>query len=156
MHTFSARNVSEETVPYDVDALWAVLTDPSTVQQLTPFVRRITPDADRWFWELTSIPVLGKKFRPAFTAIMDFQPEQRISYEHDPSRTDELAAVNGVYTLTPVDGGTHLAIDITVEARLPFPGLMSPAVRTGMTVVMTQMGNGFARNLAAHLGSSSS
>ena len=50
-----------------------------------------------------------------------------------------------------VDGGTHLSIDIDITARLPFPKIMGPAVRTAMTVVMTQMGNGFARNLDKHL-----
>lgn len=151
MNSFSARNVSEETVPYEVDALWEVLTDAKTLQKLTPLVYRITPDADRWLWELTSIPVLNKKFKPVFTALMTFEPKTRIAYAHDPARTEELAAVEGIYTLTPVDAGTHLSIDIVVTARLPFPKVMGPAVRTAMTVVMTQMGNGFARNLDKHL-----
>lgn len=34
---------------------------------------------------------------------------------------------------------------------MPFPRVMGSAVRTAMTVVMTQMGNGFARNLDKHL-----
>ncbi|MBD2759521.1 SRPBCC family protein [Yimella sp. cx-573] len=151
MNSFSARNVSQETVPYDIDTLWSVLTDVKTLQELTPLVRRITPDGDRWKWELTSIPVLNQKFQPVFTALMTFDPKTRISYAHDPARTDELAAVEGIYTLTPKDEGTHLRIDITVTARMPFPKVMGPAVRTAMNVVMTQMGNGFARNLEKHL-----
>lgn len=151
MNSFSARNVSEETVPYDVDALWEVLTDAKTLQKLTPLVHRITPDGDRWLWEMTSVPVLNQKFKPVFTALMDFDPKKGISYSHDPARSDELVAVDGIYTLTPVDGGTHLSIDIHITARMPFPKAMGPAVRSVMTVVMTQMGNGFARNLDKHL-----
>ncbi|GAB3584237.1 SRPBCC family protein [Calidifontibacter terrae] len=151
MNSFSARNVSQATVPYDVDSLWEVLTDAKTLQQLTPLVRKITPDGNRWLWEMTSVPVLNQKIRPTFTVLMDFQPREKISYAPDPAETKELVAVNGIYTLTPTNDGTDLRIDIDMIARLPFPKLMGPAVRTAMTVVMTQMGNGFARNLDNHL-----
>lgn len=151
MNSFSARNASTAMVPYSVDALWEVLTDPTTLQRLTPLVHRITPDGDRWRWEMTSVPVLNQVVRPVFTALIRFEPTQRISYSPDPARSEELVAVDGVYTLAPVEDGTHLSIDIEITARMPFPRVMGPAVRAAMNVVMNQMGNGFARNLDRHL-----
>ncbi len=151
MTAFTARNRSEATVPYPVDRLWGVLTDPALVCRLTPLVRRITADGDRWHWQLTTIPVLTHRVQPAFTEVMVMEPTSRISFSHDESRTEEFAAADGHYTLREVPDGTRLTIDLAITARLPLPRLVSPAVTTVMSAVMTQMGNGFATALDRHL-----
>jgi len=151
MASFTAHNHSEATVGHSLDRMWEVLTDPSTVQRLTPLVRRITADGDRWHWSMVSLPVLSKRVQPAFTEIMHYQPKSRISFSHDDSRTDEFVSADGSYTLAEVGGGTHLTIDLTITADLPLPRLTAIAVETVMRAVMTQMGNGFAANLERHL-----
>jgi carbon monoxide dehydrogenase subunit G len=152
MAAFTAHNSSQATVEHPLDRLWEVLTDPGTVQRLTPLVRRITAHEDRWHWELTTIPVLTHRVQPAFTEIMELDPKKQISFVHDDARAkDEFVAADGIYTLREVERGTHLAIDLTIRARLPLPRLVSPAVEGVMHAVMTQMGNGFAANLERHL-----
>ncbi len=151
MAAFTAHNHSEATVEHPLDRLWEVLTDPGTVQKLTPLVRRITADGERWHWELTAIPVLTHRVQPAFTEVMRLQPKKRISFSHDEARTEEFVAADGEYSLRKVEGGTHLTIDLTITARLPLPRLVAPAVQGVMHAVMTQMGNGFASALERHL-----
>jgi carbon monoxide dehydrogenase subunit G len=152
MAAFTAHNHSEATVEHPVDRLWDVLTDPATVQRLTPLVHRITARGDRWHWELTSIPVLTHRVQPAFTEVMALEPKQRITFSHDETRArDEFVAADGVYRLREVESGTHPEIDLTIRARLPLPRIVAPAVEGVMHAVMTQMGNGFATALERHL-----
>ncbi len=151
MSTFSVRRVSEATVDHPPEAVWAVLTDPEALERLTPLVRRITVDGDRWHWQLVTVPVLSESVQPAFTEVMDFEPHERITFSPAPDGPEEMSSVDGVYELRPAETGTHLGIDLTVGVRLPLPRLVSPAVRTTIGVVLTQMGDGFARNLERRL-----
>ncbi len=151
MSTFSVRRVSEATVLHPPDTVWSVLTDPDALVGLTPLVRRITVDGDRWHWQLVTVPVLSERVQPAFTEVMAFEPAERITFSPAPERPEEISTVDGVYALRPAEEGTRLSIDLTVGLRLPLPRLASPAVRTAIGVVLTQMGDGFARNLEHHL-----
>ena len=153
MATFRARDRSSAVLRSPRSAVWAALTDADLIAKITPYVTSITVDGDRWTWRMGTIPVLGISVAPRFTEVMDFEPEQRIGFHHDPSRPDEMTAVEGTYLLADhADGGTDVSIDLQVSCNLPLPGLARSAVERVMSSVVTRMGTVFSRNLLQHLG----
>jgi carbon monoxide dehydrogenase subunit G len=153
MAWFTASTTSDGVVSASREEVWAVLTDAATVARLTPFVRTIEADGDRWRWEMTSVPVLGRGFTPCFTERMVFDRPARIDYTHDPPEGhDERTGVEGTYLLTETPRGTHLSIELHVSADLPLPRASGPAVRTAMRAVMGTMGIGFERAFRRELG----
>ena len=117
---FSARTQAEAVVPADRADLWAILTDPDQLTELTPFLHAIDAVGDRWLWEMTRLEVLGVGVAPVFTERMVFSHLERIEFRHEPpTGTRERAGVNGWYALAEVDGGTHLATSLEVELELP-------------------------------------
>jgi carbon monoxide dehydrogenase subunit G len=153
--TFTVSTSSEATVAADRARVWEALTDPVLLARLTPYLRRIEtaggPDGQRWTWHLVHIPVLGSMVSPSFTEVMTYDEPARIEFEHDRSRTDEKAGVEGRYDLTEVQGGTHLAIELAISVELPFPSLARPAVHAAMRAVVATMGARFSHNLTRHL-----
>lgn len=151
MTRFSVSTESQESVSSDRQRVWAVLTDPGLVARMTPYVRGIDADGDRWTWHLVHIPLLGSMVSPSFTEVMTWDEPSRIDFVHDPERTDEKAGVEGRYLLTETPTGTHLRIELTITVDLPFPKLARPAVHTAMRAVIATMGVRFAHNFARHL-----
>ena len=152
MPWFRASTSSTAVVAAARPEVWAALTDPALVASLTPLVHSITPSGDTWKWEMARVPVLGTSVTPAFTEKMTFTEQTRIDYEHaPPAGSSERTGVDGCYELSDADGGTHLAISLTVRAKLPVASAAGPAVRVAMKTVMAQMGAGFSRNLLRHL-----
>ena len=153
MTRFSATNESEAVVAAEPEAIWAVLTDPVLLTQLTPLLQHVEADGDLWRWDLARIPVLGVAVAPSFTERMTFEPTSRIAFTHapPPGRT-ERAGVDGWYTLEPVDRGTLLRTALTVEVDLPLPRAASVAVRGVMRTVIARMGDRFGANLEHHHG----
>ncbi|KGN42276.1 hypothetical protein N801_00470 [Knoellia aerolata DSM 18566] len=152
MATFSATKISQATVEHPRDLVWDVLTDPEAVARLTPMVASITATEDRWRWQLTRIPVLGKSFELAFTETMTYDPRTRITFRHTPVGT-ERAGTDGRYDLADAADGasTDLRIELKVTVDLPFPGLARPAIQTTMQGVLAAMGAGFARSIEKEL-----
>jgi carbon monoxide dehydrogenase subunit G len=150
---FSATNASDGVVSASREKVWAVLTDPEALADMTPMLQRIDADGDLWRWQFASIPLLGVALRPSFTERMRFSPGRRIDFEHEPpaGRT-ERAGVDGWYTLTDVADGTHLAISFTVRVQLPLSRVLAPAVTGVMHSVMRHTGDGFAKNFERRLG----
>jgi carbon monoxide dehydrogenase subunit G len=151
MTEFTVRNRSSATVRAPREDIWAALTDPALLPRLTPYLHAIDVDGDRWRWHLARIPVLGMGIAPSFTELMDFDEPSSISFEHDPTRTDEKAGVEGSYHLKEVRSGTDLSIDLAISVDLPFPGVARPAVQTAMKGVVGAMGSRFSANLVRHL-----
>ena len=152
MTWFEATQRSEGTVPQSRETVWKVLTDPDALADLTPIVDRIEPGPEHWRWCLRTVPLLGHRVDPSFTERMTFRSPERIDYRHEPPAPDaERAGVDGWYTLTKVEGGTHLAIGLTVKVNLPLPRVASPAVTTAMRAVIAATGTGFERNLTRRL-----
>ena len=153
MTRFTARTESEAVVAAEPDAIWAVLTDPVLLTQMTPFLEHVEADGDRWRWDLAKIPVLGLAVAPSFTEQMTFEPMTRITFTHaPPPGPAERAGVDGWYTLDEVAGGTLLRTSLNVEVDLPLPKASSFAVRGVMRTVMAGMGGRFGTNLEHHLG----
>ncbi|MEX1178809.1 MAG: hypothetical protein WEB09_10135 [Nitriliruptor sp.] len=154
MTRFEARNTSNDTLPVPPEPIWEVLTSPKLLAEMTPLIEGITEvDATHWRWELASIGGLGTKVAPCFTVRMDFEEAERIDFVHEPPPGHkERAGADGLYTLTPVEGGTHLAVDMTVHVDLPLPAMSRPAVTRVMDATMARMGDRFAQNLCRHLG----
>ena len=153
MSRFSATTESEAVVAADRSAIWAVLTDPVLLPKLTPLLRRIETDGDLWRWHLVGLSVLGIGISPVFTERMVFDAEKRIDYTHEPpAGAGERTGAEGSYVLADVEGGTHLAISLTLDVDLPLPRLASPAVTTVMQETMQRMGERFSANLLQHLG----
>ncbi|HEV7721725.1 MAG TPA: SRPBCC family protein [Iamia sp.] len=154
MTRFQNRNVSSGDLPVSPEAIWGVLTDPGLLAELTPLVKAITADGDRWCWQLAGISALGASVAPSFTERMTFTPHERIVFAHDPPPgSNEKAGVEGEYTITSLPaGGTHLAIDLTMWVDLPLPKLSRRAVERIMAESMQRTGDRFAANLYAHLG----
>jgi carbon monoxide dehydrogenase subunit G len=140
-------------VPADRAAIWAALTDPDLLPRLTPYLRRIDVDGDRWRWHLARVPVLGAVVEPSFTEVMSFEEPTAISFRHDPAGRAEQAGVDGDYRLRDDPRGTDLDIALAVTVDLPFPRVAGPAVRTAMGGVVAHMGRRFGSNLVRHLGS---
>lgn len=152
MTWFSADNHSRAVVSADRAAVWAVLTDPDALAQMTPMLDHIVTDGDLWRWEMNRIPVLGVSVAPSFTERMRFVDGERIDYDHAPPEgTRERAAAKGTYLLTDEEGGTGLTIDLKLSVDLPLPRAMAPAVERTMRRVVEQMGERFAANLLRHL-----
>jgi len=153
MSRFSATTESEAVVAAGRSAIWAVLTDPVLLPKLTPLLRRIETDGDLWRWHLVGLSVLGIGISPVFTERMIFDAEKRIDYTHEqPGGANERTGAEGSYVLSEVEGGTHLAISLTLDVDLPLPRLAGPAVRTVMQETMQRMGERFSANLLQHLG----
>jgi carbon monoxide dehydrogenase subunit G len=153
MSWFTAETNTEAVVAADREAIWKVLVDPDLVAEITPMLQRIDVDGDLWTWQLTRLPVLNVAITPCFTERMTFDEMTRIDYDHAPPEgATENTGVNGWYTLADVEGGTHLAMGLTVSTKLPLPRAAGPAVRTAMKAVIARMGAGFSRNLHRHLG----
>jgi carbon monoxide dehydrogenase subunit G len=153
MAVFRATTRAEAVVAAPRQAIWDVLADPGLVAQLTPFLKRITADGDRWRWEMSGLDVLGVKVAPAFTERMAFDEPARIDFHHEPpAGTTERSGVEGWYALSDVAGGTHLATSLEISLDLPLPRISSPAVTAAMKGVMATMGDRFSTNLLDHLG----
>jgi carbon monoxide dehydrogenase subunit G len=152
MTRFSAETEAEAVVTASRAEIWAALTDPALVAELTPFVRRITAEGDHWHWELSGLKVLGVGIAPAFTELMVLDEPERIDFRHDPPAGEkERSGVEGWYALTEVDGGTRLATALEITLDLPLPRASSRAVKAAMSGVIEQMGERFSTNLLAHL-----
>jgi carbon monoxide dehydrogenase subunit G len=151
MTEFTVRNRSSAAVDASREDIWAALTDPDLLPHLTPYLREIEVDGDRWRWHLSRIPVLGVAVAPSFTEVMAFDHPSSITFEHDPDRDDERAGASGRYHLQEASSATDLAIDLAISVDLPFPSVARPAVHTAMRGVVGAMGRRFSTNLVRHL-----
>lgn len=153
MARFTSTTRSQAVVPAERVEVWQVLTDPRLLPKLTPYLDRILVDGDRWRWEMSRLPVLSVSVAPSFTERMDFDPQSRIDFTHEPpAGTTEKAAAEGTYTLEEVGPReTELTIDLTLTVDLPLPQVAAPAVGRVMQGVMARMGDKFAENLLDHL-----
>jgi uncharacterized protein YndB with AHSA1/START domain len=125
--TFSATVNSSADITAPRSAVWAALTDPELLPKLTPLLTAISTDGNRWRWSMVCISALGVSIAPTFTEEMTFEEPHRIRYTHQPpGGVRERAGAEGVYELTEVDGGTHLAIDLTLCVELPLPKFAAP------------------------------
>lgn len=153
MPRFSADTRAEAVVAAPRSDIWAALTDPALVAELTPFVRRITEDGDHWRWEMAGLKVLGVGVAPAFTEQMTYDEPSRIEFRHDPPPgANERSAVEGWYQLEEVADGTRLTTALSITLDLPLPRASGRAVRGAMDRVIAQMGDRFSANLLRHLG----
>jgi carbon monoxide dehydrogenase subunit G len=152
MTRFTATNKSAATLKSSRKEVWDALTDPELLPKLTPYLNRIDVDGDRWTWQVTKVPVLGKNIGSTFTEVMTFDEPKRIGFEHDPQRTEEKTEVQGEYTLEDAGSGTRVAIELGVTVDLPFPKGMRRPVEGAIGAVMAGMGRRFATNLLRHLG----
>lgn len=153
MATFTARDRSSAALRSPRSDVWVALSDASLIARITPYVTSIDVEGDKWLWRMVTIPVLGASISPRFTEVMEFEPEERIRFTHDPSRPDEMTGVEGTYLLAErADGGTDVSIDLEIVCKLPLPGLARPAVQGVMVQVVKRMGVVFSRNLLKHLG----
>lgn len=152
MTRFSATNDSQAVVAAARHDIWAVLTDPVLLPRLTPLLRRIDADGDRWCWHMAGLSVLGVGVTPVFTERMRFTEATRIDYTHEPPPgVREFAGAEGWYELADDPGGTCLAISLTLHVDLPLPRIAGPAVETAMEQTMHRMGDRFSANLLRHL-----
>ncbi|MCO1653693.1 SRPBCC family protein [Pseudonocardia humida] len=152
MTRFSASTESDAIVAAPRRAIWRALADPDLLPRLTPLLRRIEADGDRWRWHMTGLEVLGVGISPVFTERMRFTPQSRIDYTHEPPPgVVEQAGAEGCYELSDVPGGTRLTIRLALHVDLPLPRLAAPAVRRVMEATMRLMGDRFAANLLDHL-----
>lgn len=153
MTHFAADTRAEAVVAAPRADIWATLTDPGLVAELTPFVRRITEHGDHWRWEMGGLSVLGVGVSPAFTERMSYDEPRRIEFRHDPpDGATERSAVEGWYQLEEVDAGTRLTTSLEITLDLPLPRASRPAVKRAMAGVIGQMGDRFSQNLLDHLG----
>lgn len=151
MTAFTVSTSSSATLSSGREEVWAALTDTELLPRLTPYLRSIDDHGDRWTWHLMRIPVLGSMVSPSFTELMSFDRPSRIDFEHDPSRHDEKAGVQGCYAMSDAGGGTGVRIELAITVELPFPRLARPAVHTAMRAVVATMGARFSHNLVRHL-----
>jgi carbon monoxide dehydrogenase subunit G len=152
MTRFTASNKSSATLKSSRKDVWAALTDPTLLPKLTPYLQRIDVVDDKWTWNVTKVPLLGRSIGTTFTEVMTFEEPRRIVFTHDPSRTDENSGVEGEYILEEAGSGCRVSIDLGVTVDLPFPKATRRAVEVGMRGVMAAMGRRFAHNLLKHLG----
>ena len=52
-----------------LELFWEVLTDPTLLPELTPYLHRIDVDGKRWTWNLTHIPVMSATVAPTLKKI---------------------------------------------------------------------------------------
>lgn len=153
MTRFEATNHSTDVVPAPRQDIWDALTDPATLTDLTPLLRRIDTDGDRWVWHMFGISALGVEIAPSFTETMEFSPAERIDFSHTPpAGQHERAGADGRYLLSDTEAGTHLDIRLTIHVELPLPAMSRGAVRRVMEQSMRTTGDRFAHNLLTHLG----
>ena len=86
MTRFTASNQSAATLKSSRKDIWDALTDPELLPKLTPYLHRIDVDGDRWTWNVTKVPVLGKSIGTTFTEVMTFEEPHRIGFAHDPEQ----------------------------------------------------------------------
>jgi uncharacterized protein YndB with AHSA1/START domain len=150
---FSSTVRSAADISAPRSAVWAALTDPELLPKLTPMLSHIEADGDTWRWSMVCISALGVSIAPSFTEQMRFEEPHLITYTHRaPAGVRERAGAEGRYELTEIDGGTHLAIELTLCIDLPLPRAAGPAVRRVMASTMGHTGDRFAANLLRHLG----
>jgi carbon monoxide dehydrogenase subunit G len=153
MNRFSATTTSQAVVPAPREAIWDILIDPARLSRLTPLLTRIDVEGPLWQWHLTRIAALGINISPNFTERMRFEEMNHIEYSHEPpSGVRERTGVDGSYDLDDVEGGTRLAISLTIHTELPLPKAAAPAVRGVMSSTMARTGEKFAANLYRELG----
>ena len=153
MTCFEATNRSREVVRAERSEIWAALTDPQLLTDLTPLLRHIDTHCDQWVWHMMGISALGVEVAPCFTETMQFTPERRIDFAHTPPPgVVERAGADGVYLLEEAEGGTMLDITITIHVDLPLPRMSRGAVERVMEQSMERTGDRFGRNLLQHLG----
>lgn len=154
MTCFRSRNQSRGDVPAPRQTVWEVLTDPEALTEMTPLLKGITVDGDRWCWQMAGIRALGVEVAPSFTERMRFDAPSRIEFRHEPPPGSvERAAADGVYELTELaPDRTHLSIDLTLSVELPLPAFSRRAVEKVMTSTMARTGEVFAERLARRLG----
>lgn len=154
MTWFSARNISLSRVPVRPAEIWALITDPGTLAELTPLVRSIEANGSQWEWALNGIEALGLKVEAVFTERMEFVEQSKIVFTHDPPPgSRERAGVEGIYTLTPEGRkATELVVDLTLLVDLPLPRLSRHAVEPVLLSTMRVTGQRFAANLYEQLG----
>jgi carbon monoxide dehydrogenase subunit G len=149
---FSTRDISTAVVAAPRADIWALVSDPTTLAELTPLIDSIDQSDDLWTWRLKGISALGVSVAPSFTERMRLVEPASIDFRHDPP-TSELAGAHGTYQLTEIDpASTELHIDITLCADLPLPGLARKAVEKVMATMMRRTGDAFAANLYDRLG----
>jgi carbon monoxide dehydrogenase subunit G len=150
---FSTTNESEAVVAADRSAIWAVLTDPVVLPELTPLLRSIDADGDIWRWHMMRLAVLGVGITPTFTERMRFDEGRRIDYTHEPPPgVSEFTGAEGWYSLADAPGGTRLGISLTLHVELPLSRLLTPAVLAVMNATLQRTGDRFTANLLRHLG----
>lgn len=153
MTRFEASDRSSMVVPAPRDEIWRVLTDPRLLADLTPLLARIDANGPTWTWHMTGISALGVEVAPSFTETMEFVDGQRIDFSHTPpADSRERSGADGVYLLDDADGGTEVAVDITIHVDLPLPALSRSTVERIMGQTMRRTGDRFHDNLLAHLG----
>ena len=135
------------------DRIWAALTDPVLVAELTPFVRAIREEGAHWHWTMSGLRVLGVGIAPSFTERMTDDEPRRIEFRHDPpAGVTERSAVEGWYSLEESEGGTRLVTALEITLDLPLPEASGRAVKAAMNRVIDRMGERFSKNLLSHLG----
>jgi carbon monoxide dehydrogenase subunit G len=153
MTRFSADTRAEAVVAAPRADIWAALTDPALVGEMTPFVKSIRADGEHWLWQMGGLKVLGVGIAPAFTELMVLDEPKRIEFRHDPpDGATEKSGVEGWYELTEVEEGTRLVTSLKITLDLPLPKASGRAVKATMNGVIAQMGERFSKNLLAHLG----
>lgn len=153
MTKFQSTIESGAIISASRDEVWAALTDPKLLAELTPLLSRVDADGDLWRWYLTRISALGVSVCPSFTERMSFDDGHRIAYTHQPPPgVNERAGAEGRYELSDEDGGTRLAISLTLCVDLPLPKAASRAVQGVMKSTMRRTGDRFSANLLRHLG----
>ena len=70
MTTFTSRDVSTAVVPAPREEIWAIVSDPTALAELTPMIESIEPAGDVWTWQLKGISALGVTVAPSFTERM--------------------------------------------------------------------------------------
>ena len=154
MAWFSARTISQSTLPVASTQIWEILTNPATLAELTPLVPSIEASGSEWLWTLNGIEALGIKLEATFTENMQFTEERQIVFTHNPPRgTKERAAVDGIYDVTLLGPkSTDLKVDLTLSVELPLPRLSRHAVEPIILTTMRTTGQHFATNLYERLG----
>ncbi len=152
MTCFEATVESSANISAARPQVWKALTDPVLLPKLTPLLSDIDVEGDKWHWHMMKIAALGVSVVPVFTETMTFEDQKRIEYAHTPPRGKrERAGAEGTYELSDVEGGTHLAIRLTLRVDLPLPKASARAVQRVMRKTMERTGEKFSANLLRHL-----